>query len=380
MRTSIAVRWGASISTALLLTALGSGQAAQAGNALDIVASGLNNPRGITVSDTGDIYVAEAGTGGPTADAGGTCFPNPEGGADVCFGNTGSVTKLAAKGGQSRVITGLPSLAAGGGGASGPSDVVVTGNQKLAVVIGLGADPAQRDTGPAAMHRMGTVFETFLKQGRTTTLADIAAFEGSANPIHDPDSNPVGLVRSGAGYLVADAGGNTILRTGRGGSVSLVATLADGPAVANPFAPPGAMVQPQAVPTAVAIGPDGATYVSQLTGFPFPVGGSSIWRIAADGTLSQWASGFTNVTDLTVGPDGFLYAVELATTGLLAVPPGQLAQGSLWKISPDGTKSLVAGGLPMPYGVALDEAGHTAYVTLFSGAPHAGAVAKIALG
>ncbi len=37
--------------------------------------------------------------------------------------------------------------------------------------------------------------------------------------------------------------------------------------------PPGTKIPMQAVPNSVVQGPDGAWYVGQLTGFPFPVGG-----------------------------------------------------------------------------------------------------------
>ena len=45
------------------------------------------------------------------------------------------------------------------------------------------------------------------------------------------------------------------------------------------------------MPTAVVRGPDGAWYVSQLTGFPFTKGSASIWRIGASGEPTEYASG-----------------------------------------------------------------------------------------
>ena len=45
----------------------------------------------------------------------------------------------------------------------------------------------------------------------------------------------------------------------------------------NPFGGPD--IPMQAVPTSVAKGRDGAYYMTQLTGFPFPVGGANIWRV-----------------------------------------------------------------------------------------------------
>ena len=71
------VRWGA-IAAAALVAASMAGPANADPTGPQVVASGLNNPRHLTVAATGDIFVAEAGTGGA-----GPCFPSPEDPADV---------------------------------------------------------------------------------------------------------------------------------------------------------------------------------------------------------------------------------------------------------------------------------------------------------
>ena len=71
-----------------------------------------------------------------------------------------------------------------------------------------------------------------------------------------------------------DAGGNSLLKVGKRGKVSTTAIF---PNTNVPFG--GGEFSMDAVPTAAAKGPDGAIYVSQLTGFPFPKGGASIWRV-----------------------------------------------------------------------------------------------------
>jgi hypothetical protein len=336
----------------------------------DVVASGLDNPRGLTVADTGDIFVAEAGTGGN-----GPCFPNPEGGADTCFGASGAVTRISGSH-QSRVVTGLPSIAANGESAIGAADVVATGGQKLAITLGLGMDPAVRDASVAGVRSMGTLLETHWRNGSRSTLADIAAHELATNPIHDADSNPVGLIRQGSTYVVADAGGNTVVRATKHGATSTLAVLPDQDAVAPDFLglPPGSTIPAQAVPTSVAVGPDGAYYVSQLTGFPFEQGLSKIYRLAPDGTLSVYASGLTNVTDLAFAPDGTLYAVEISEAGLLAGPIGALVRVA----AGSDQHQVVAGDLFAPYGLALS--GGSAYVTTGSVAPGAGQVIRVPLG
>ena len=330
------------------------------------VASGLDNPRQLTVTGRGDVFVAEAGRGGA-----GPCMAGPEG--QTCFGTSGAVTKVTRRGHQSRVVTGLPSLASPeGGGAIGPSDVVALGGRRLAVLVGLGASPQVRDGLPATASRFATLQLAREGSDHTRTLADLAAHEASANPIHDPDTNPSSVERSGSGFVVTDAGGNDLL-TVKHGKVSTTAVFEDQLAEAPPFLglPPGTMIPAQAVPTAVVKGPDGAWYVSQLTGFPFPVGGANIYRVAKGQAPTVWATGLTNVTSLAFDSRGHLYAVQLADTGLLAAgeaPPS----GSLLKVSRTGAHTVVADDLVAPYGVAIR--GSSAYVSTCSVCPGGGEV------
>ena len=105
------------------------------------------------------------------------------------------------------------------------------------------------------------------------------------------------------------------------------------------------------MPTTVALGPDGALYVGQLTGFPFTKGGANIYRWAADG-VTTYATGFTNVIDIAFGPDGSLYVLEIAKEGLLAADAG----GRLVRIDPDGTETTVIDeGLQAPTSVAVTD-------------------------
>ena len=121
---------------------------------------------------------------------------------------------------------------------------------------------------------------------------------------------------------MADAGANALLEVRANGTIDPLATFPDRMVDVLPFLglPPGTQIPMDAVPTAVALGPDGNFYVGQLTGFPFPVGAANIYRVpAAGGTPEVFASGFTHIVDLTFGRDGSLYVVEIAKNGLLAV-------------------------------------------------------------
>ena len=321
----------------------------------EVVATGLNNPR--QLSFTGDtLYVAESGTGGD-----GVCLVGPEGPA--CLGMTGSITQVRA-GEQSRVVTGLPSLAApDGSGATGPADVLVTGQQKYVVTMGLGNDPAVRDELGSAGPWFGTLVSgSFSSQPRIAS--DIGAYEAAVNPDGGlPDTNPTGLIAAGGGHVLTDSGGNSLLKVS-GKKVSAIAVF-DSPG----FAPPemgGFPIQP--VPTSVAVGPDGAYYVSELTGFPFLPGISRIHRVVPGQEPTVYATGLTNVTDLA-WHDGDLYAVQI---GLLQGGPGQLV-----KVNPGGTPEIVTQAFA-PYGVAFHD--HDAYVTTCAVCPGGGEVIKVPVG
>ena len=129
----------------------------------------------------------------------------------------------------------------------------------------------------------------------------------------------------------------------------------------------------QAVPTNVVVGPDGALYVSQLTGFPFPVGAANVYRVEPGSAPEVYAGGLTNVTDLAFDRHGNLYVVEFAANGLASGDP----TGALIKIRPDGSRETVLSeGLVNPYGVAIDRRGDI-YVTNHGGSAGLGEVLRI---
>lgn len=104
----------------------------------------------------------------------------------------------------------------------------------------------------------------------------------------------------------------------------------------------------EAVPSGLAEGPDGALYLSDLTGAPFPEGGAIIWRLGPDG-FEEYATGFTTAESLAFGPDGDLYVVETR--------PG--SEGRVLRLDAgetDGSKAeVIAEGLSFPTGIAVDD-------------------------
>jgi sugar lactone lactonase YvrE len=128
------------------------------------------------------------------------------------------------------------------------------------------------------------------------------------------------------------------------------------------------------VPTSVVRGPDGAYYVGQLTGFPFPTGGASVWRIAPGQAPTEYAKGFTTISDLAFGRDGTLYVLQLASATLIGPP----TPGALIRVPKRGPRTEIAPGtLQSPTGLALDE--RYAYVSNKGDQAGAGEVLRIPL-
>jgi hypothetical protein len=343
---------------ALVLTVVGAGSAAPASgqSSFEVVATGLDNPRHLSFSPTGALYVVEAGRGGA-----GPCVEHPALG-EFCLGFSGAVTQVRDNGPDERVLTGVPSIINEEGETLGASDIAFTGSQKFVLSVGIGGSDEFRAGFGAQGALLGTLVTGKLKHGGFSLFADVLANEAVANPDGtDIDSNPVGLVRQGEGYIIADAGGNAVVRASHKGTFTTITPL-----------PPTA-IGADAVPTSVVKGPDGAYYISQLTGFPFQQGAANIWRVVPGQAPTVYAFGLTNLTDLAFGPDGSLYAVEIASTGLLNGPIGALK-----RITPGSSQhTTVVGDLFAPYGVALTAS--SAYVSTCAVCAGGGEVIKVSL-
>lgn len=320
----------------------------------EVIAAGLNNPRGLAFGPEGALYVAEAGSGGA-----GPCAAAPEGIA--CIGATGSITKIdLKKGTQERIVTGLPSTAlAGGRNAIGPHHISFQGLGNGYFTVGMGGNPNTRRQQFGALGAGLDRLYRLLPNGNFEDVTDVAAYEAANDPNQDGlDSNAYGLLVLPGRQVFTDAGGNDLVEIDAAGRMRTLATFAD--RTVSAF---GTVFQMDAVPTCVAEGPDGALYVGQLTGIPFPVGGANVYRVpSAGGTPEVFASGFSGIIDLTFGHDGRLYVLQIANNVLLGFILNQWT-GALYQVAPDGTRTeLAPGELFAPGGIAFGPDG-ALYVT-----------------
>lgn len=387
-------RYGAVLGTMVMTVALAAPALAQDPQ-IDVLAEGLNNPRGVKVAADG-VYVVEAGVGGDT------CL----GEGAMCYGPSGAVLRVTPDGVE-RLVEGLTSSAEGPE-SGGVSDSAIAADGSLYLIMNLGRDPAMRAELPEDFASAGWLMKVG-PDGSVEPVADVAAFESANDPDAElggaVDSNPYGIVATEAGIAVADAGANDVLLVADDGSVTLLGVLgptvhefsgADLAAMGPPpegegelppvggEAPPADAMIPipvEAVPTSLTVGPDGALYVGELTGGPFPVGGASVWRLA-DGEATQYATGFTNIMGLGFAPDGTLYVAEMVHEGLMTVFAGGDTPpiGAVMSVPPGGGEpTLVATGeqLMALGGLAVDGDGAVYVSTGTIMGPGGGALLRI---
>lgn len=311
-----------------------------------VLATGLKAPTKIILSTTGNLLVAEAGNG-----------PNT--------GRISIIDKIT--GARRTLIDGLPAgFAAPSNDPSGPSGLVMRG-RTLYVTIGAGDSvingsvpgvtflPNPNPASPLfssvlAIHFSASVEmgpegfvvnildQIALKNGTRVSLtngsgdqlsvelvADFPDYVPEPNPFEPNNvraSNPFGVEIFANRLYVADASANSVRRvniaTGSFETLTVFAPLPNN----RGFGPPVV----EAVPDSIHLFQN-QLLVSQLTGFPFPIGNSQVSAVdIATGANTPFITGLTSAIDVLAEGNGEFLTLEFTGNMLAPGTPGRLSR------------------------------------------------------
>ncbi|WP_285115968.1 ScyD/ScyE family protein [Leifsonia sp. fls2-241-R2A-40a] len=331
---------------------------------VQVVVSGLDNPRGLTFGTGGQLFIAEAGHGGTLPLGGG-----PEGGEQFA-GLTGGLG-VWANGTLTHPITGLFSVAdQSGAGAEGLVSVDAQGRWVTGqMALNTSPIPPLPPGNPivdAARAQLGRTIALDPRAGRWSPIASTGDADYAWTAAHKylvpdqfPDANPNSVITVGNTRYVADAGANILARVDRNGTVSTVAFMG---------VPKGSVTD--SVSTCVAQARDGSLYVTELLGGTYAPGGARVWQVWPNGIARVKWTGFSTIQGCGFDGRGNFYVTEFQVNGLNPGPGGDPA-GALVKISPSGQRTTYGTGhLFFPSGFAFR--GGSAYVSNWSIMPASG--------
>ena len=322
------------VSVALATAGVSAPAMAQEGSdegGITTIAAGLTNPRGFDWGPDDALYLAQAGHGGDNNVA---LVP----GFTVDNGLTSSVS-VVADGCLTTAATGLPSaLWQEAGWIWGAMDVAFLGDQAYALLSGAGPNwfsPSSR----SGVYRLNG-------DGTMTLVGDISSWLPDNPPAevpfdYSPDGSLFDLEATGDALLVSEAVGGQLLRVTPDGEIDSVADLS----------------RDHLVPTGIALDDEGNAYIGHETAAPYIDGASKVIMVTPDGTVSDHWTGLTVVTDVAMGPDGSLYAAEMATgfsgeTGEMPARSGRIVR----QTGPDSSEAVVT-DLQYPAYIGFDADG-----------------------
>jgi hypothetical protein len=334
-----------------------------------VVATGLNNPRGLAFSENGALYVAEGGKGG-SASTVGQCT-QAEGVGPYTGGFTASISRISRHGTTTVVASGLPSSQtnkATGSLVSGVADVAFGREDKLFALI----------SGAGCSHGLKGTFNEIVQvhqDGSVTTVANLSAFLKS-HPVANPDNNPktgdfepdgtwYSFVTAGRGFYAVEPNHQELDKITGDGHVRRIIDFSQFFPGNTDWRGPTAMTSR-----------GGSLYIGTLTPFPAKAGAAEVFKVnPRTGDFSVFASGLSTVLGLAFGEDGALYVLEMSVQNGGPAP----ATGEVVRIK-HGHQTLIASGLNFPTGMTVAPDGNLyASVNGFGAPPGTGQVVRIAV-
>ncbi|MDT8068421.1 MAG: ScyD/ScyE family protein [Terriglobia bacterium] len=310
--------------------------------AQQVIATGFNNPRGLTFGPDGYLYVAEGGAGGNLSTVG-QCEQAagpPDGPGPYTGGFTARISKVNVDtGAVTTVADGLPSNAtsdAFGNLVTGVADVKFINGKLYALIAGAGCSH-----GLAGTHN-GIV--RINSNGTWTDVANLSAFQ-MAHPVANPE--PDDFEPDGTWYSMVAVRGALYAVEPNHGELDMITTSGQIRRIADI-----SKTQGHIVPTAVAY--HGNFYVGNLHTFPIEEGSSKIIKITPSGQIKTVATGFTTVLGLVFDNRDRMYVLE-NTTGNPMPTPGT---GKVLRVDPSGAVTEIASGLFLPTGMTMGPDGN----------------------
>ena len=321
-----------------------------------VVATGLENPRGIEFGPDGRLYIAEGGLGGSRSTVG-RCRQVPAPVGPYTGGFSGRISAVdVTTGKRTTIVRHLPSsqtAPAAGGFVSGVADVTFLNGTLYALIAGAGCS-----------HGLAQTFNSIdriSQRGNASPIVDLSRFlkshpvENPNPPDFEPDGTWYSFVAVGNAFYAVEPNHGEVDVVSQNGSISRLVDVS--------------ATQGHIVPTALAFAPFGVPQNGVKRG-QFVLGNlntfvpgsqrhAKVFRLTMQGQLNEITSALTAVTGVAVH-HGQIYALE-SFTGFYAPTPPVANTGKVVRLGSDGSWHTIVGGLSFPTAMTFNR--NTLYIS-----------------
>jgi hypothetical protein len=326
----------------------------------EVFADGLQYPRGFAWAPNGDMYVAEAGTGGTSSTTEAQCAQVVPPVGPYTNGPTSRISRIDRAGHVSAFATGFPSDLNQLGLVSGVADIAFVGNQMYALMSGGGCDHGSPGV-PQGVARVSA-------SGEWTMINDLGAFEMShPTAVNQPgDFEPTGtwysMIRSGGSLVAVEPNHGDLVRIDpRTGGIARLLDIS--------------VHEGHWVPTVIAER-GGDFYISNLGTFPVVAGQEKVIRVSRSGDVSDVAGGFTTVLGLDFDHSGRMYVLENSSVSGDGPTP---MTGRVIRIDKQGDRDVIVDGLFLPTAMRFGPDGMLYISNIGFGPPLPGQILRVAV-